>query len=503
MNNQAAPILIMKFGGSCLKSPKDFERVLLILKNYSDCRLILVVSALNSITDLLIKVTELASQKRIKEVYDILTHIKTYHEDFITHLFSTDLKSLHHAQDQIQQILSKLISVLEEIEEFGIIPYFIDYVVSFGEKLSCTLLHYYLETKGYSSQKYFGEDFLITNNEFNNALPDFLHTKQRILQKWGPILKINHFDNEKHPVICVTGFIGRNKIGYTTTLGRGGSDFTATIIARNLIDIEGYSNCKVILWKDVDGILLGDPAHSINPPLLHKISYSEAKAIAALGAKVLHPKCITILENTNVTIEIRNFHKSIDSPYTLISKNSSNIHVKGMGLLMDQIFLSIETPSLINEPRLFTIIYENFINNKILCRIFHKSTLQNYFSFVINAEDLDRSLSLIRNDPNVPHEWIEIKTQSVGIITILTDGASRPFVLMKISQILEKMQLTPIFISYGDNGISFSLIFPQDVIKEVHSQLNLQISSWNEEVSLNLEPTIPVNSIIETKQGDI
>lgn len=503
MNNNKSSLIIMKFGGSCLKSPKDFERVLLLLDQYTAFQPIIVVSALNSITDQLIKVTELASQKRVKEVYTILKQIQNHHENFIKKLFSHDLKAMHYAQDQIQQILSKLFSVLEEVEEFGIIPYFIDYVVSFGEKLSCSLLHLYLQTKGYLSHKFYGEDFLITNNEFNNALPDFDHTKQRINQKLVPLLNLNSHNHDTPSIVCVTGFIGRNKIGYTTTLGRGGSDFTATIIARSLDDIDTFVQSKVILWKDVDGILLGDPAHSIDPPLLQKLSYTEAKEIAALGAKILHPKCITILENTHIPIEIRNFHKSLDSPFTLISSESSDIHVKGMGLLNNQTFLSVETPSLINEPRLFTTIYDNLIKNNILCRIFHKSTLQNYFSFVINSEDLDLSLSLIHNDAHLPHDWIEINTQSVGIITILTDAPSRPYVLMKISKILDNMQLSPIFISYGENGISFSLIFPQDLVQDVHSRLSFQISTWNEEVALKFEHSLSTEQLANTtKEGE-
>ena len=154
--------------------------------------------------------------------------------------------------------------------------------------MSTYILNQYLLSKGYDAIYVPANEIIITNDEYNNAYPLFELTNARMKKLLIPFLETP----KENQIICVTGFIGRNKMGYTTTLGRGGSDYTATILARSLSELGVDKDIKVILWKDVDGILAIDPGFVPHSSLIRYLDYDEAKHIANFGAKVLHPKCL-------------------------------------------------------------------------------------------------------------------------------------------------------------------------------------------------------------------
>ena len=253
--------------------------------------------------------------------------IEKRHFDIIEQIFEEDSKYYNSTKKWIDEKLSELEDIFEDIREFGLEPYYQDLVLSFGEILSTYITNQFLLSNDHDSMFIPANQIIITNDEFNNAYPIYKLTNARVAKFLLPLLEIP----EKNTIACVTGFIGRNKIGYTTTLGRGGSDYTATILARSLHEVGNDKDVKVILWKDVDGIMAINPLYAKESSLIRNLNYDEAKHIANFGAKILHPKCLEAIESDNIPLEIRNFEKPREQfNYTRISNISDKDQIKGI-----------------------------------------------------------------------------------------------------------------------------------------------------------------------------
>ncbi|KKM66552.1 hypothetical protein LCGC14_1480070 [marine sediment metagenome] len=232
-------IVVMKFGGSCLTDKDAFKKILKITDIYKNVKKVYVASAFKGITDLLLKTAQNLESDKDTDRY--LALIEKIHIDLIEQIFTEDSEQYINSKDWVDEKLSELEDLFADIKEFGLEPYYKDYVLSFGEILSTYILNQYLINNGMDSEYIPANKILITNDEFNNAYPLYNLTNSRIKKLIIPILE----NPKKNIIICLTGFIGRNKIGYITTLGRGGSDYTATIIARALYDV---GNDKIIKY---------------------------------------------------------------------------------------------------------------------------------------------------------------------------------------------------------------------------------------------------------------
>jgi len=310
------PIIVMKFGGSCLVDKTAFKKILTITNIYKDVKKIFVVSALKGITDLLLATAQ--GLEDIKITDKNISIIEKKHLDVIEDIFEDDTEQYSKAKDWIDEKLSELDDAFADIKEFGLEPYYRDYVLSFGEVLSTYILNQYLLSRGLDSVFIPANKIIITNDEFNNAYPLYDLTNSRIKKLLLPLIE----NPKKDVIMCLTGFIGRNKIGYITTLGRGGSDYTATILAHSLYSIGNDKNIKVVLWKDVDGLLAINPKYAPESSLIKNLDYDEAKHIANFGAKILHPKCLEAIEKFKIPLELRNFDKPLSENFTEISERS-------------------------------------------------------------------------------------------------------------------------------------------------------------------------------------
>ncbi|RLI65113.1 MAG: hypothetical protein DRO88_05470 [Promethearchaeia archaeon] len=480
MNTQNKYNVIMKFGGSCLSQPEDFSQIKQILTSYfkkesKPTTIIVVVSALKGVTDLLIELTHLASTGCDHQVIARIKKIEEIHEQFIDNLFEESLKVTNSAKGELQGILHDLSTVLEEVAEFGIVPYFIDYIMSFGEKLCATLVNLFLSQENFSSKVFFGEDLIITNSEYNKAVPDLEHTRARIIQKIVPLLD----NNWNHQILVITGFIGRNEIGYTTTLGRGGSDFTATIIARMLHDAQKFENGRIILWKDVPGVLSGNPEYIQAPHLISRLNYTEAKEIAVLGAKILHPKCISIIENQQIPIELRAFRQPESSEFTLISSSKVSLPIKGIEIDANAYLIILESPFLFHEMAFMQELFSFCNHNKLQLSLLQQSYSQNRLLISTIDIDMKEKLKKFQKNGHIPEEWLQIYAQPAGIITIITDQKHQAEIIAKIGKILQHSGISAHGILQDYQGITVSVVVPRINVTEIANAINLSYSLGN------------------------
>jgi aspartokinase/homoserine dehydrogenase 1 len=290
------PVVALKFGGtSLLGAQRMLHAAGLVRTAAQSSNVIVIVSAMKGVTDRLLSISRSLAEGK-------LSHARNEAEGVI-HLHLNVLQDLQldeQQHDRVRlglQLLGR--DLLHEVPLKGRVvanAEVTDRLASFGERFSARLFAAALEKSGIPAVPVSSSDFVLTCDTFLEAKPQLDETKQRGRGILLPLL-------EAGLVPVVTGFIGATPDGRITTLGRNSSDFSGAIIA-HVVDAE-----ELVIWTDVDGVYTANPHVSVEAKLLHDLSYDEAHALAASGAKVLHPHVLPLAAETEMTIWIRNTFK--------------------------------------------------------------------------------------------------------------------------------------------------------------------------------------------------
>ncbi len=289
-------IIALKFGGtSLLGAERMLHAAGLVRAAAQSSNIVVVVSAMKGVTDRLLSISRFLAEGK-------LSHARNEAEGAV-HLHFDVLHDLHLAEEQEDHVgrILRLLGrdLLHEVPHEGRVnatPELADRLASFGERFSARLFAAALEKSGVSAVPVSSSEFVLTCDTFREAKPQLEETKERGRGILLPLL-------EDGLVPVVTGFIGATPDGRITTLGRNSSDFSGAIVA-HVVDAE-----ELVIWTDVDGIYTANPHASAEAQLLHDLSYDEAHALAASGAKVLHPHVLPLAAETDMTIWIRNTFK--------------------------------------------------------------------------------------------------------------------------------------------------------------------------------------------------
>jgi aspartate kinase len=299
-------MIVIKFGGTSVGDADRVATAIDIVGGRAALRPIVVVSALSGVTNELVAATKLAANGDQNAVNASVDRIRARHEEVALRLvkqksdyFESFLAQLHRHVDQIAAIL-KGIALVGDVS-----PRATDKIVAIGEKLSSVLFAYSMRLRTLPGVHVDSEQVVVTDDQFGQAVPIMEETRKRAGQVLLPEIERNHI-----PVMG--GFIGRSLSGATTTLGRGGSDYSASIIGA-AVDAD-----EIQIWTDVDGMMTCDPRLISSARIIDEISYDEAAELAYFGAKVLHPKTIEPAVDRRIPIRVLNTH-NLDSPGTLIT----------------------------------------------------------------------------------------------------------------------------------------------------------------------------------------
>lgn len=270
--------IVMKFGGTSVADAAAFANVARIIASEHKAAPVVVVSAMSGVTDSLLNATGIAANGDAQHAFASLENVFKRHKDAARELLSDPkqeafLKELDSAADQISQLLEQFSQKPSERKALQ------DAVVSFGEILSSTLLAAVLNQRGIEARHVDARRCLITDDEHTCATPLMIESTAHTQSELRPVL-------EAKIVPVLGGFIGATTQGATTTLGRGGSDYTAALIGA-LIGVT-----EIQIWTDVTGVLNADPRIVPHAYTVDHLSYGEAAELAYFGAKVLHPKTI-------------------------------------------------------------------------------------------------------------------------------------------------------------------------------------------------------------------
>lgn len=289
-------VITLKFGGSSLLGAERMLHAASLARSSAQTsRVVVVVSAMKGVTDRLLSLSRFLDEGNVSRA--------RIEAESVVHLHLAvlqDLQLVEEQQERVRRVLQLLgRDLLHEVPREGRVPAtaeLADRLASFGERLSARLFAAALEKSGLASVPVSSSEFVLTCDTFRDAKPHLEETKERGRAILLPLL-------EDGLVPVVTGFIGATPDGRITTLGRNSSDFSGAIIA-HVVDAG-----ELVIWTDVDGVYTANPHDSAEARLLHDLSYDEAHALAAGGAKVLHPKVLPLAAETEMTIWIRNTFK--------------------------------------------------------------------------------------------------------------------------------------------------------------------------------------------------
>ena len=274
---------VLKFGGTSVGSSKNINKVINILENYGKTDTITcVVSAVGGITDKLLLAGKQA-QSKDKTFIDTFESIKESHFNIIKELNPEKSESILSFVEEKLDALKSLLEGIYLINELS--PKTSDKLVSFGELLSSFMIAETMKKRGISAEIKNSQELVITNSNFTKAEVDYSITNQNIR---------DYFKSAKQNITILPGFISKSRIGEITTLGRGGSDFTAAIIAAAL-HVE-----QLEIWTDVSGMYTTNPKLVKQAYPIDKISYQEAMELSHFGAKVLYPPTVQPVLSLNI-----------------------------------------------------------------------------------------------------------------------------------------------------------------------------------------------------------
>lgn len=363
---------VIKFGGTSLGTSELFLSVAKIISDRSDKEFtIVVLSAIGGITDKLLETIELAGSGN-QNYINLLENIKSIHYDFLSKV--VDVKHYQQIQSQIKNLLVQLEDKLKGVFLLQECSNRIsDSIVTYGEYLSNSIMVGALKSPGKECEFHDARELIRTNSNYGDAEVNFDVTN-RLLKEWFAQLK-------KNQIPIVNGFTGSDENGHITTLGRSGSDFTATIIG-------GALNASIVeIWTDVDGVLSADPKVVSSAITLDELSYDEASSLAVLGGKVIHPKTIAPVEKQNVPVSILNtFKPEVKGTFIGRTNNQNDANIKTITYLKDLSSIGIFESESKYGQKILVRLFGMLARLEVPVVTISKSAYNQSISFVVQSE---------------------------------------------------------------------------------------------------------------------
>ena len=389
--------LVMKFGGSLLASHNGIRRVGDIVEKarIRGDEVVVVVSALGDVTDVLLQAANDArgwSQGEISEAIEGLrrTHLHAIEHTTLRNSARTEvLLGVEASLGRLRETLLG-ISMLKELS-----PRSRDIVVSFGESMSAPIVSSEIRARGIDSSSLTGgEAGILTDETFGEAIPVQVATRRSARRRLLPMLS-------KGEVPVVAGFIARSRNGETTTLGRGGSDYSATILASSIEADE------VWIWTDVDGILTADPRVVEKPATVPQLSYAEAEELAFFGAKNMHPLALGPARIAAIPVRIKNGFRP-ELPGTLITKEQTKSRgiVKAVAVVRSVGLLTVAGETLQGRPGMAARVFSALASNRVNVLMISQSVSEANISMIVRRASLKSGVSALRR---------ELKNQGVAV----------------------------------------------------------------------------------------
>jgi aspartate kinase len=463
---------VHKFGGTSVGNPDRIRQLVAIVKaeRTRDPRLIVVVSAMSGVTNLLLEATQKAAQGEVEAIAQASTALRERHLSALEQLVP-DKELRHSVAAELENFFDRFARIGEGIALVGELPPRAqDFIAGLGERLSARLVAAALCSHGLPSVACDATQLIVTDDTFGAAVPDLAATAMATRERLLPLL-----DAGQIPV--VTGFIGATPEGTPTTLGRGGSDYSAGILGAAL-EAEA-----VVIWTDADGFMTADPRLVADAQLLPQISYAEAGELAYYGAKVLHPKTLLPLIPKGIPLYVKNSFRP-EGPGTKVSATTGDWHadVKSVTSITGLALLTVAGRGMLGVPGIAAKTFAAVAAAGVNVLLISQSSSENNLCFMVEGRDAERTrASLVKALSLEFHqgcvERVEVLTP-VAIVAVVGAGMrGRPGIAARIFSAVAAAHVNVIAIAQGSSEINISFVVKESeapaAVRAIHQCFEL------------------------------
>src|SRR5215471_1426385 len=450
---------VMKFGGTSVGDAACIARTAqIIAKGAAEGRCVAVVSAMSGVTNRLIEAAKSAQTGNAKEAASLIDALQAQHESALEALLEDDAEKAA-VREKLRDVLAQGrrfcegTALLRELTTRTL-----DAISSLGERLSAPLVAAKLRRLGVASEAVDATELIITDGFHGGAEPEMDLTRDRSQARLGALL-------ERGITPVVTGFIGASRSGELTTLGRGGSDYSATILGAAL-DAQ-----EVIIWTDVEGVLTADPRLVSEARTIPVISYREAAELAYFGAKVLHPKTLKPVVQAAIPVWIRNSFAP-EKLGTKITPEGQSIGggVKALTAIRDVTLISVGGPGIVGLPDVVGRTFSTTAEVRANVLLISQSSSQNDICFIVASSDAQRTVEALRKEfaQDLAHQKVEHITVDPNIAIVAVVGENMrgtPGVAGRTFNSLGRENVNIIAIAQGSSESNISFVIEESQVK--------------------------------------
>ncbi len=468
-NKNQHKTLLVKFGGTSVGTSAAIEQAAGIIQNQRENwkEIVVVVSAMSGVTNNLIACAEAAVARKDEKYRSIIADLQKRHFETIQKL--TPKEGQEELCQDINQQFEDLNAFCDSIQVMGeVTARGMDTISCLGERMNARIFSACLQRAGLQSQAVDAAEVILTDDNFQNAHPIIDETRTRVINRLTPLLN-------QGIIPVVTGFIGATRQGITTTLGRGGSDYSASILAECL-DASEVWNCT-----DVDGVMTADPAVVPDALVIPELTYDEMSEMAYFGAKVLHPKTIQPIVTKDIPLRVMNtFNPS--HPGTRISSNSETLRGKLTAVtgIPNLSLFTIEGRGMLGVPGIAARTFGAVAEQGASVLMISQSSSEQSICFVVPTEAENKvraaladklALEIARGDIN----GVQIES-GVVIITVIGSGMRQtPGMSARVFTALGKQGINVIAIAQGSSEYSISMVVASQDAKAAIQQIHKEV----------------------------
>jgi aspartate kinase len=442
---------IMKFGGTSVQDADAFQRVREIVHSQSDGSQVVVVSAMSGVTNALLASLDAAIHGGSDAALSLLEPHFERHRQVSGSLLS--LESADRFNSYLDQAKDEITQLLFEAEQFlAAKPVLLDAIVSYGEQLSARLLAEVVRTAGLEAVYVDARNCIITDSEHGRASPLVDETAHRTVSQIEPVLS-------RGGIPVLGGFIASSLAGVTTTLGRGGSDYTAAIIGAPL------GAREIQIWTDVTGVLTADPRVVKSARTIARLSYDEAAELAYFGAKVLHPKTIQPAVKQRIPVRICNSSAPHHTGTLVVAESESSPQtIKAIAHKTGVTTVQITSARMLGAYGFLRAIFEIFERHKTVVDVVTTSEV----SVSLSLDDTSSLDSIVNDLGTIGDVSIE---RDRAIICVVGEGVrTTPGIAGRIFSTISDINVS--LISQGASRINITFAVNQDRVAEAVTRLH-------------------------------
>jgi aspartate kinase len=464
-------LLVMKFGGTSVGSAARMKAAAdLIAIQAAHRPVTAVVSAMSKITDLLLETARLAEADDQAAIDRNLAQLTTRHLEAAKELIPP--AELERVNSEIADLVGEFRRIISGMQMLGYRPIrAVDEAIAVGERLSALLVSEHLRSRGLPAEAVNAAEAIVTDAVFNNASPLMGPTREKAQARLMPILHAGG-------IPIVTGFNGATLDGRPTTLGRGGSDFSASILAAALEATELW------IWTDVDGIMTADPRLVPDAKILDEITYSEAAELAWAGAKVLHPRTIAPLVERGIPVWSKNSFAPEKPGTRIVPKlTAGNSGAKAVTSMANVALVSLEPASAaVSGVHLMARALDALDGVNVEILAMSSSSYRQSFCFLVRNEEIEKAVDAIKVALSLEfaHGYINdvAVDRNVGLLAVVGEGMRGTQGLAgRIFTAISREKVNVIAIAQGSSELTISIAVRRDglekAVRAVHTECHL------------------------------